>query len=252
MLDIATAFVARLIWPDLCASCGAPVDESPFCAACDVTVMTLPEACPGCASPQAGEGATSAISSQAGEGALCSGCRSHPFPFVRARAALVYGGALADAIIALKHGPRPSLARSLGGFLVPVLDEAAAQGIDAVLPVPLHPRRLRSRGFNQALELAREADAFRRRRRRGPRLSLWPDALFRHRDTAVMGHESPAVRRHRVAGAFAVRHAAAVRDRRLLVVDDVMTTGATLAECAQTLLGAGAKEVWVAALARAV
>jgi predicted amidophosphoribosyltransferase len=120
-----------------------------------------------------------------------------------------------------------------------------------VLPVPLHPRRLRARGFNQALELVREANAHRAARLPARRLPVLPSALIRHRDTPTLGREAPAVRRSRVHGAFAVPDAGAVRGRRLLVVDDVMTTGATLAECARTLLEAGADEVLVAALARA-
>ncbi len=78
------------------------------------------------------------------------------------------------------------------------------------------------------------------------------DAMSRIIDTPTLGHEKPALRRKLVEGAFVVSRPKAVAGKRILVVDDVMTTGATLAECARTLLAAGANEVWVAALARAL
>ena len=130
--------------------------------------------------------------------------------------------------------------------------------IDAVLPVPLHPRKLRHRGFNQALELARVALAH--LRDRSPRPALLPTLerhlLLRTRNTRELarelGRSGPGARRAEVFGAFAVSDPARVAGRRFLVVDDVMTTGATLNECAETLIQAGAAEVRVVALARAV
>jgi ComF family protein len=240
MLQATVSFLVRLLWPDLCVTCGVPVQENAFCPGCEISVLPLDAACRACA-----------VSAEADE-SLCRACRTDPFPFSRARAALVYGGAAADAVVSFKHGRGRSLARPLGAYLVPVLDWAAHHGVEAVVPVPLHSRRLRSRGFNQALELARVAESFRRRRPGARRLPIHVDALIRRRDTPPLGHEPPPLRRRRVAGAFAVPRPRQVEGKRLLIVDDVMTTGATLAECARTLLQAGAREVLVAALARAL
>lgn len=226
--------VFGLFWPGRCVACPAAVDpRGGFCAACADTLLPLEDVCPGCALPRA-------------PGA-CGHCRGADFPFREARAVFAYGGAVADAIVAFKHGRRPAPARALGRCLVPLLDWARLAGVELVTPVPLHPRRLRARGFNQVLELLRAARAG---ERGGPRLVV--DLLRRRCDTPPLGHLSPAARREQVAGAFTVARARAVAGRRVLVVDDVMTSGATLAECARTLRAAGAGEVLVGALARAI
>jgi ComF family protein len=241
MFHAMASTFTRLLWPARCAACSAISDETEaFCSACNDEVLPLDDACVGCALPRETAGAT------------CAVCRVRPFPFQRARAAFIYGGAVADAIIRFKHGHHIARARLLGGYLVPVLEWALDHRVDCILPVPLHPRRLRQRGFNQALELLRAADHLRRRAGQRTSLPFDADVLVRHRDTPPLGHLPPLGRRHRVADAFAVRHTAKVKGHRVLLVDDVMTTGATLAECSQTLLQAGATEVWVAALARAV
>ena len=123
-----------------------------------------------------------------------------------------------------------------------------------VVPVPLHARKLRRRGFNQALDLTRVALAGVRRTRAAgtTRPALERQLLVRVRDTRELGHFGPGARQVEMFGAFAVPEPWRVAGRRVLVVDDVMTTGATLNECAETLLRAGAEEVRVAALARAV
>jgi ComF family protein len=182
------------------------------------------------------------------DGCLCGGCRRKPFPFVRAWAAFAYGGSLTQAIVRFKHGGSRHLARPLGLFLEPVIEHAVRAGADVVCPVPLHPRRLRQRGYNQVLELLRSAR---------PRLGkngadLLPDAMARIVDTPSLGHHSPAHRRDLVAKAFAVVRPKRIVGKNALLVDDVMTTGATLAEGARTLLSAGARSVTVAVLARAL
>jgi ComF family protein len=246
MLQAAGSFLVRLFWPSRCPACREGVDgEGTFCAGCDITVLAVDRACPGCA-----------LDDAAAAG-LCHACRARPFPFSRARASLVYGGAVSAALLHLKHGQGLAAARPLGRFLVPLLDWAATEGADAIVPVPLHPRRLRQRGFNQSLELIRSALEVREARARAFGLPRWRlpvpvDALRRVRDTPPLGREHGSVRRCRLAGAFAVPARPSVQGRRLLLVDDVMTTGATFAECARTLLEAGAREVLVAALARAL
>jgi predicted amidophosphoribosyltransferase len=136
--------------------------------------------------------------------------------------------------------------------MAPALADAIAAAklapTDVIVPVPLHPRRLRHRGFNQALELARGAlavlDAAVALRAPRPRLEI--DRLRRLRPTRELGHAGPAARLAEVTGAFAVDDPAAVSGRRVLLIDDVFTT------CAETLRRAGARAVHVLALARAV
>jgi ComF family protein len=147
-------------------------------------------------------------------------------------------------VVRLKHKERADIAAALGRLLAPALE---LDSVDAVLPVPLHARRLRDRGYNQALALARAAI----RQVGHPRPPVWVDTLNRVRDTPILGSASPERRRALVAGAFSVARPWRIHGRRVLVVDDVMTTGATLSACALTLREAGAAEVRVAVLARA-
>jgi ComF family protein len=179
----------------------------------------------------------------------CHGCKREPFPFTRAVAVFAYGGSLTQAILRFKHGKLRHLARPLGVFLAPFLADLVGQGVEVACPVPLHPRRLRQRGFNQALELLRSAA---KANRTLFRIQIACDAISRTFDTPTLGHGSVLQRSKIVAGAFAVSRPKAIAGKRILIVDDVMTTGATLAECTRTLLAAGAKEVQVATLARAL
>jgi ComF family protein len=239
VLDVA----AQLLWPARCAGCDALVGAADsFCPACEPSLLPLTGACPACALPPA---ATSG-----GGGCRCDRAASTPFPFSEARAAFAYGGALTTALLRFKHGGRVDLARPLARALLGPLAPALGTS-DAVLPVPLHPRRLRARGFNQALELVRCARSLlaRRRRHLAP---VWVDTLRRLRDTPALGHHSPSERQALVAGAFSVAHPDRVQGRRVLVIDDVMTTGATLSGCARALREAGAREVRAVVLARAL
>jgi predicted amidophosphoribosyltransferase len=244
----------HLLWPARCAACDRGVaDGTIFCAECTPSLSPLMGVCPGCALPRATRGG----------GARCLVCRRAPFPFSESAAAYEYGAAIADAVVRIKHGQR-HMARRLAPLLVPTLVKALLRGgfgpDDLVVPVPLHGRRLRERGFNQALELALAAL---RDVARTPTLALaLPQgmprlerrALRRTRPTRPLGHAGPAARLSEVAGAFAVAPplAGRVRRRRVLLVDDVFTTGATFSECADALLGAGAASVHALALARAV
>jgi len=171
-----------------------------------------------------------------------------------------YGAALADAIVAMKHRGRRDLAHRLARLLVEplarVLEHGGFEAADAIVPVPLHPRKLRRRGFNQALELAQAALRLLHGRGDDSGVVAHPmlerTLLRRTRDTRELGHLGPIARLHEVAGAFAVAEPARLHGRRVLLIDDVLTTGATLNECAGVLRGAGAREVRVVALARAV
>jgi ComF family protein len=241
----------QLFWPARCAGCDGYIsDPLLFCPECSLTVTPIADACPGCALP--------VVPVERWRG-RCRPCRRVPFAFAEAGVPCEYGAALADAIVAMKHRGRRDLACRLARLLVEPVARVLGHGgfgrADAIVPVPLHPRKLRRRGFNQALELARGTLRL-LRGRAGAEVGRLPvldrTLLRRTRDTRELGHLGPVARLQEVAGAFAVDQPARLRGRRVLLVDDVFTTGATLNECAGVLRAAGAVEVRVVALARAV
>lgn len=174
----------------------------------------------------------------------CPACQAKPKAFSRARAACVYDEHSRDLVLMLKHADRVDLsglfARWLSRAAVELLEEA-----DAIAPVPAHRTRMFSRRYNQAAEIARPLARMAGR----PYL---PDALIRRRDTQSQGGKSATGRRRNVAAAFAVRPARRrlVEGRKILLVDDVLTTGATGESCARALLAAGAASVTLSVVAR--
>ncbi|MBI1864235.1 MAG: ComF family protein [Nitrospirae bacterium] len=174
-------------------------------------------------------------------GHLCGNCRDKEPPFALARAAGAHEGALREAIHLLKYGRKHSLGKKLGRFLLP--SAGALPTPEVVVPVPLHPSRLRHRGFNQSLLLA---DAVCRRLD----VPLDHGALQRVRPTRPQVELTPEERKANIRGAFAVLRPERIEDKRVLLVDDVFTTGATVSECARVLRKAGAQEVVVATLSR--
>jgi len=177
-------------------------------------------------------------------GDRCAACQARPRAFSRARAAVIYDQHSRDLILAFKHADRLDLARLLSAWVGRAAGELISQA-DAVAPVPLHPLRLLHRRYNQAAELARPLA-----RRHG--LAFLPDALIRGRATESQGGKSGSGRRRNVAGAFRVpdRKRRQVEGRRILLIDDVLTTGATAEACAKALLAAGAIQVDLAVVAR--
>lgn len=174
----------------------------------------------------------------------CAACLASPYAFGRARAACLYDTASRGLILKYKHGDQQQFA----GLFARWLSRAAAKLIeeaDALVPVPLHASRLLARRFNQAAEIARPLA-------RSSARQYLPDALVRTRATQTQGGRSARGRRLNVKAAFGVTEAGArqVRGRRILLVDDVLTTGATGEACARALLDAGARAVDLAVIAR--
>jgi ComF family protein len=158
-----------------------------------------------------------------------------------------------QAIHALKYDKLHPAAQGLGQMLAEAIaqlaEEAPAEML--VVPVPLHRSKYAQRGFNQARSLAAHALKFLARSHPQWRLTLAPSTLMRLRATESQAGLAPHRRRINVRGAFSVSDPASVRLKHVLLIDDILTTGATARSAAQTLLGAGAASVWVATLARA-
>src|SRR6185503_20492981 len=166
-------------------------------------------------------------------GVRCAPCLAKPRAFDAARAACIYDELSREPILKLKHADRLDLAPLFARWLSRSARELIAEA-DAIAPVPLHPSRLLSRRYNQAAEIARPLS-------RLTGVGYLPDALVRRRATDTQGGKSGSGRRRNVAGAFEVppRRARQVAGKRILLIDDVMTTGATAEGCARVLKAAG-------------
>lgn len=217
-----------LLLPPRCVHCGRRGAE--VCDVCTATLRLLgPEVCPRCSLPSAG-------------GRICQRCTVRPGPLRAMLAAYPFEGPIRSAVLALKYRRRTRLAPFLASALSARLATRPLT-VDCVIPVPLSRARLRARGFNQSELLARPLAA----------ASGWPVEkanLVRARETRQQTELPARERRANVAGAFIVPQPEAVRDKRILLVDDVSTTGATLDACAAPLLEAGAERVWAIVVAR--
>jgi ComF family protein len=158
-----------------------------------------------------------------------------------------------EAIHALKYNRLHPAARVLGGMLAQAIAKLAGEAPSEMLvvPVPLHRSKYAQRGFNQARALAEEALKELRKTHLEWKLTLAPTTLLRLRPTESQAGLTPRQRRQNVRGAFSIADAAAVTAKHILLVDDILTTGATARAAAQALERAGAATVWVATLARA-
>ncbi len=227
-------------FPPRCPFCGEnrkEEDPSGVCPACLAQIRRVSSPrCPCC-----GIG----FVSDRGEDHLCSDCLGETRHFAKARALAHYEGLLAETISRFKYRGDSRLGRPLGDLLAAYADpDFSFADYLLVIPVPLHSPRLRRRGFNQSLLLARRIS-------RRHSLPLNFTALRRTRATAPQTELSAAERQKNIRGAFAVARQSDVAEKTILLVDDVFTTGATVTECAKVLLRAGAKRVDVLTLARA-
>lgn len=175
---------------------------------------------------------------------ICGNCLEAQPPFSSARALVVYGEEVFPLLHRMKYGPDASLARFMGVLIAGHLsDQIRDLGVEAVIPIPLHRKRLVERGFNQAaLMAAQVAGAL--------KVPLELRSLQRIKATLPQVGLSRSERTVNLRGAFSVMEKAKVSGKRLLLVDDVYTTGATLSEASKSLLRAGAREVHVLTFAR--
>ena len=231
-----------LVYPQVCAVCGASVEsrhDGVACASCWNATHVFREDDTLCW--KCGAFTQAAVSQARRKTIRCGRCDDDAFD--GARACGFYEGALRASILQLKR--EPHAASRLGRLMLTAREREPLDSANLVVPVPLHPERERERGFNQALLLARELA-------RAGGLSLDEHSVVRrvHTERHRAGMDAKA-RRRSVAEAFAVRHPSQITGRRVLLVDDVFTTGATVSACAASLKRAKAAEVFVLTLARA-
>lgn len=234
--------VLALMYPQGCAVCGAVVEsrrDGVACAACWDSTRRFHEADQLCWKCGALSVAMMAIGNI--QSLRCGRCETDHFTV--ARAAGLYEAALRASVLALKRDPHVShrLLQELAG----ACGRAPIDNAELIIPVPLHPARERERGHNQASVLARALA-------RVTKLQIDEHTLVRHAHTEKhrAGMDSRA-RHDSVARAFGVRRPELISGRRILLIDDVFTTGATVSECAKVLKAAGAAEVFVLTIARA-
>jgi ComF family protein len=237
-----------LVFPPFCPVCAArlgPGRRDPLCAGCWQRLERItPPCCRLCGSPFESFAGGAALEAAGPGGSLCGPCRERRPPWAYARAATRYGECARDALHAFKFGGRRALAAPLGDLIAALGPSLPIAAVDVVVPVPLHPRRERERGFNQSWLLARRLAA-------AWGLTARADVLARRVATAAQTDLGAAARRLNVRDAFTVRRPELVTGRHVLLVDDILTTGATAGECAVALRSGGAATVGVVTVARA-
>lgn len=232
--------VELAIFPSFCRLCGSLMEkagEIVVCRSCWEGIVPLRAPyCPSCGR----------FFSGAGGPHYCSGCLAKRPDFSKHRSCGKYEGRLKDILLLYKYRGMKVLGKELAGFIHRSLGEEDDLwwGVQAIIPVPLHPKRQRHRGFNQALVMARELG----RLQGGEVVS---GSLVRTINTSPQTSRKAEDRETNVRGAFAVTRAKRIRGKTVLLVDDVFTTGATVQECSRVLKKAGAAEVRAITVAQA-
>lgn len=225
--------LVSLLYPPTCVLCGAPgAMGRDLCAGCDRDLPRNLQACPRCALP---------LDGPAPQAVPCGRCQKRAPPFDRCLTAFRYDGAVPSLEVGLKFRGRLNLARLLGQCLAERIRESGVALPEVLVPVPLHPGRLRKRGYNQALEVARWV---------GRELDLPVDSHCCVRTAATLPQTGldERARRRNLRGAFDM--AAGLPARHLAILDDVVTTGSTVSEMSRVLRRAGAERIQVWAVAR--
>ncbi len=234
MIDQWSNISQRILLAPVCVLCGDRGDSGlDLCRACRLDLPIIKAACERCAIP---------LPVTRHHGKLCGHCQTEPPAFEHCLAPFAYHAPLDHLLRDLKFNRRLALARTLGGLMARWLEDHIDGLPDRIMPVPLHPARMRERGFNQSLELAHPI---------AQRLKLPLDthSCQRLRNTPPQAELSAKQRHSNLKGAFAVKQT--LGGCRIAIIDDVMTTGGTVQELARTLRDAGAAQVDVWVCARA-
>jgi ComF family protein len=223
--------------PPLCLSCNEPVGVSQtLCVDCWKAIQFFsPPFCSCCGAP---------FEVPVESGTLCGACLASPPEFTAARAAMLYNEGSKKLILGFKHADKVHPAPALANWMLRAGQDFWSEA-DFILPVPLHRWRLLMRRYNQAALLAHEIG-------KAARKPVLTNALKRIRSTPSQGHMNKEQRKKNIHGAIKLNpnYAAKIKDRAIVLIDDVMTTGATANECSRVLLRAGAAKVFVLTLAR--
>ncbi|MBI5026685.1 MAG: ComF family protein [Nitrospirae bacterium] len=230
----------RLLFPESCPICKGPAMEhrtSPICPACwgEISPYSDPS-CKRCGKPLVSDVSI-----------ICGECIEDEPAFEWARSFGLYEGILKEAINHFKYYGKKRLAKPIGDFLLKIdlpvsSGDSPWRGVDAIVPVPMHHRKLKQREFNQSALLARELSL-------KNKLPMLLNCLIKVKDTMPQVGLGAKERAKNIKRAFEVRDRASVHGMRIALVDDVYTTGATVRECAKVLKRAGAKEVYVVTVA---
>jgi ComF family protein len=226
----------ELLFPSFCYLCREPAHEGmPLCPECLSKIELIQNRCQICGEPFSGE---------AGERS-CGDCMQDPPHFVKARAWARFGGPMLDVIHKFKYQRGFQFAEWMAAGMIEVFEkEFADQEVDLIVPVPLHWRRLLSRGYNQALILARPIS-------RKLKIPIAAGVLARAVNNPSQVGLSRPKRKENLKKVFQVESKSKVAGKNILLIDDVITTGATVDEVARVLRKAGAESVCVLAFARA-
>jgi len=229
------ATLLEFFLPRMCLFCGVPVGEAAqvaVCPECEAQIKWVESPLCTCCGM--------VFANRDGADRVCGSCQADPPPFARARAAALYDGPVAQAITRFKFSRQLAFLPVMQQWLKRPLCLELVAAADLLTPVPLHPKRIKKRGFNQSLLLAR---AF-------PGAPVAREAVVRTRHTAPQVGLNPKQRQDNVKGAFSVTDPALIKGKHVLLVDDLYTTGATVKECARVLRRAGASRVEVLTVAR--